>query len=542
MKLKLNIIRNKYLSVLMMTLILFQSMGCKYYKVDEVGKNEYVNILNIGEIHKYFIVHAGDGLYALNDIEANESVVSGTLVNTEEKVFYNKERERKRIKEEEKNIVNEVHLYLGDQYQDIELGAVEIPLSDISEIRIIDRNTGKEIGVYALVGIGAIAIISAIVALTKSSCPYVYVYNGENFVFEGEAYGGAIGKNLERTDYMPLPSLKIKDNNYRIRMSNELQERQYTNLIEMIVVKHEEDERILLDKEGNPQLISNLKEANAAYSSNGENIIPLLAKKDDKFHLFNDENYSKNKIVLQFERPKEATRANLVINGKNTLWFDYLFGEFLEKFGGHYSSWMENEFQASTEIRMQRIIDNDFPLFISIEKNGEWQMVDYLLTVGPLASRDFVIPIDISDYWGDKIRVKLETGFMFWEIDYAAVGFGESKILEKKILKPYLATGTGSMDWKYELEYSDNLYMEQENVGDVTEIVFAVTDDLQNNPHSTFLKTKGYYELIRNFKGFPEWSNLNEFKVPGHFSDFSRERFLEVTNKDYDIAVNSVEQ
>lgn len=541
MKTKLNSIRNKFLAVFMMTLILFQSAGCKYYKVNEVDKNEYVNILNIGEIHKYFVIHAGDQLYALNDIEANESVVSGTIGNTDQSVFYTKERERKRIKEEEKNIVNEVHLYLGEEYQDMEMGNIEIPLSDISEIRIIDRNTGKEIGVYALVGIGAIAIISAIVALTKSSCPYVYVHNGENFVFEGEAYGGAIGKNLERTDYMPLPSLKIKDNNYRIRMSNELKERQYTNLIEMVVVKHEDDEQVLLDKKGNPHLIKNLKEADAAFSSNGENLIPLLAKKDDKFHLFNDENYSKNEIVLNFTRPKEASQANLVIHGKNTLWFDYLFGEFLEKFGGHYSKWMHNEFNASTEIRMQRIIDNDFPLFISIKKNGEWQMVDYLLTVGPLASRDFVIPIDLSDYWGDEIHVKLETGFMFWEMDYAAMGFSETRILEKKILKPYLATGTGSMDWKSELEYSDNLYMEQESIGDVTEIVFAVPDELQNNTHSTFLKTKGYYELIRDFTGFPEWSNLNEFKIPGHFSDFSRERYLEVTNKDYDIALNSTQ-
>ncbi|WKK65687.1 hypothetical protein [Lutimonas zeaxanthinifaciens] len=525
----------------MITLIIFQCMGCKYYKVDEVGKKEYVNILNIGEIHKYFIVHAGDRLYALNDIEANESVVSGTLVNTDEKVFYSKERERKRIKEEEKNIVNEVHLYLGKEYQDLELGTVEIPLTDISEIRIIDRNTGKEIGVYALVGIGAIAIISAIVAMTKSSCPYVYVHNGENFVFEGEAYGGAIGKNLERTDYMPLPSLKITDNNYRIRMSNELQERQYTNLIEMIVVKHEPYERVLLDKKGNPHLIHDLTEAEAAYSSNGENINSLLAKKDDKFHLFNDENYSINKIVLEFERPEEANQANLVINCKNTLWFDYLFGEFLEKFGRNYSSWMQNQFNTTSEIRMQSIIDNHFPLFVFIEKNGEWKMVDYLLTVGPLASRDFVIPIDLSDYWGDDIRVKLETGFMFWEVDCAAMGFGEDKLLQKKTLKPYLATGTGAMDWKYELEYSDNLYMEQENIGDITEIVFAVTDDLHNSTHSTFLKTRGYYELIRSFTGFPEWSNLNKFKVPGHFSDFSRERFLEVTNKDYDIAVNSLE-
>lgn len=540
MKSKVILICNKILAYFLMVLILIHSVSCKYYKVDGVSKSEFVNILNMGEIHKYFIVHAGSDLYALNDIEATSQVVSGNIANIENDVYYNEER-KKRIKEGEKDIVNEVHIYLKEGEKEVALGFVELPLSDIEEIRIIDRNTGKEIAVYALIGVGALVIISAVVAATKSSCPYAYSFNGENFVFEGETYGGAIGKNLEREDYMPLPSLKMVNGNFRIRMSNELKERQYTNLLELIVVEHLEEQKVLLDKTGAPQLVANSIEPILASSSNGEDIRSILKKKDAKVHFFNNQDFSKNEVVMKFKKPREALNAKLVLNCKNTLWFDYQFGEFIEKFGAYYSNWMSDEANTTTNERMQRIIDSDFPLFISVKKNGKWEMVDYLLTVGPLAPRDFVIPLDDSEVMSDNIEIKLETGFMFWELDYAGMDFSENTIFETNTLKPYLAYGTGSKDWKAELEKSDDLYMAQENIGDVTELVFIVPDRLQYKPYTAFLKTQGYYELIRDFDGLPEWAQLKKFKEPGHFSDFSRENYLNAVNIDYDIALYSTE-
>ena len=534
MKTKVISFSNKAISFILMVLVIFHAVGCKYYKVDSVSTSEFVNILNIGKIHKYFIVHSGSKIYSLKEIEANPTIVSGNIEAAQQSVYYSEER-NKRIKGAEKNIVNEVHIYMKEDAAQIQPGHVELPLTDINEIRIIDRNTGKEIAVYALVTVGAIAIISAVVALTKSSCPYVYVNDGETFVFEGETFGGAIAKNLEREDYMPLPSLKIDEGNYKIRISNELKERQYTNLLELIVVEHTSEQSVLLDKTGNPQFIGNLSAPILANSSSGENILPLLEEKDSKVHLFNDDSYSKNEIIMTFKKPLSTAEAKLVLKGKNTLWFDFLFGEFLEKFGGYYANWMEKEAKSSTDARMQKIIDNDFPLSISILKNGAWQPVDYLLTVGPLAPRDFVIPLDVSDISSNEIKIKLQTGFMFWELDYAGVDFDESKEFRTTVLKPSLAIGTGSKDWKAALENADDQYMVQENVGDVTELIFKVPLSLQDQPHTTFLKTQGYYELIRDFEGLPELVELEKFKAPGHFSDFSRERYLNVVNLDYDI-------
>jgi hypothetical protein len=51
-------------------------------------------------------------------------------------------------------------------------------------------------------------------------------------------YGGAIFAPLERDDFMPLPNMVPTEEEYRLRITNELKERQYTNLAELWVVQH----------------------------------------------------------------------------------------------------------------------------------------------------------------------------------------------------------------------------------------------------------------------------------------------------------------
>lgn len=540
MKTVLTLPRKKNISYFLMILMLFQTVGCKYYKVESTPSNEYVSIHNIGEIHKFFIVHAGENLYALKKITADAIKITGNIEKAHDSIYYSEER-KYRYKSAERNILNEIHIYLNENIEVIPSGFTEIPLTSIKEIRIIEHDTGKTIASYALMAVGALVIVAAIVALTKSSCPYVYVNDGEAFVFQGETFGGAIAQNLERDDYMPLPAIQTVNGNYKIRISNELKEYQFTNLAELVVVKHQNDQMVLLDKFGNPHVVHKANKPIIATSSNGENLIPVLEDKDSKIYFFNNNDYSKNRVKMTFKKPENILKGKLVIHGKNTLWFDYLFGEFISKFGGYYENWMEKEAKISSEVRLQKILDNDFPLSVYIKKNDEWKLIDYLFTVGPLASRDFVIPVDVSDLYGEEVEIKIETGFMFWELDYVAMDFSEDNDYEVSIVKPSMAIGTGLKDWRSDLLSTDHQYMIQKNVGEVTELIFKTPLSLKNQTQTVFLHTRGYYELIRDFTGVPELMELNKFKEPGYFSDFSRERYLRVLGNDYEIAsINTI--
>lgn len=538
MKKLLSHTNKKRFAFFLVGLILFYTIGCKYFKANKVPTNELENIHNIGEIHKSFYIHQGYMVYSLEDIQIDSVFISGYLASAEN--YHLKYERSYRYKSFEQDILNEVHIYLIDNSKPITNGTTLIPLLDIETIRIVEKDRGKTAASYTLgtfgVLIGVMAIITIIVALTKSSCPYVYAYDGEAYIFEGETYGGAIASNLQRDDYMPLPSLIPTNKTFRIRISNELKERQYTDLAQLVVVEHKSNQKVLLDKEGNPHFVHNVKKPTEAVSYGGENLLPSLIDKDKEVFFFNDEDYSQNGIVMKFTKPKNTEMGKLVLNGKNTLWFDYQFGEFLSLFGDFYDEYMGKQSQKPQAEREQRIIDNDFPLSIYVKKKGAWKLVDYLYTIGPLASRDFVIAIELSEIKGDQVEIKVETGFMFWELDFAGMDFTMDEDVKVDHLKPVKALGTGSEDWTAALSETDHQYMSQEHVGEVTEIVYRALKASKNHEQTYFLHTSGYYELIRDFQGLPKLVELNKFKKNGYFSEFSRTKYLKVLDRENRIA------
>jgi hypothetical protein len=520
----------RVISYILIVLILVQTYSCHYFRVRYPSTSDPGSIKDIGKIHKSFLVHSGDQIYTMKSIEVDSLNLYGMIDFPIHKVYYTENRSF-RYKPYERNILNEVHIYLNDDVDHVDIGKITIPHSAVKEIRIIEKNTGKTTATYVFsafgIIIGVFIIITIIYALIKSSCPYVYVHDGDSFIFQGEIFGGAIGKNLERDDFLLLPDIKPLDGTYKVRISNELKERQYTDLTQLVVVNHPEGQQVLLDQTGKPRNISVQKPALNALSASGEDLGIVLSTKDQEVYFFNDAGHTVNSVELQFDRPHNEDVGKLVLNTKNTLWFDYIFGEFLKEFGGNFNSWMEKQSKISRSERIQLMNENDFPLSIYLNKNGEWELVERLYTIGPLASRDFVVPLDLSDIKGEEINIKLETGFMFWEIDYAAIDYSDDPGFVVEYIKPSLAVGTGSVDWTAALNSADNVYMAQEVAGEVTELTFKVPPLKDDNSQSVFLHCRGYYELVRDFTGLPNITQLNKFRTPGYFSEFSREKYLQ---------------
>ena len=512
----------------MIGLVLFQTTSCHYFKINQKRAEALPTLLEIGEIHKYFIIHQEDQVYALENITVDSTFLNGELVLPTEPIHYYLGR-KFRYTKEERPILHEVHIYMTKEASPLEAGSATIPLQDLRELRIIEKDTGKTIASYILVTLGgaaaAFALLLVIVALTKSSCPYVYVYDGEGFVFQGETFGGAIAPNLERDDYMPLPFARSQDGFYHLRINNELKERQYLDLAELLLVHHLPEEQVLLDRNGQPHLLRQPVPPLIAESFSATDVQASLRNHDRDVYFFNEENADDSGLFLTFARPAGITKGKLVLTAKNTLWFDYIFGEFLAKFGGAYPEWMDRQAKIPSDQRQANVIRSEFPLSIYLERDGDWQLVDHLSTVGPLANRDFVVPVDLSDLTADTFRIKIETGFMFWEMDRVAIDFSENPELSVSSIAPAQAIGTYGQDWREALLVADGTYMAQERTGEVTELLFGVPEPPAGQVQSTFLHTRGYYELVRDFTGLPQVDALNRFKEEGHFSEFSRERY-----------------
>jgi hypothetical protein len=386
---------------------------------------------------------------------------------------------------------------------------------------------GVTFGIFVLIGI--------IVLLTKSSCPFVYTHNGEGYEFTGETYGGAIFAPLERDDFMPLPSIVPTEEEYRLRITNELKEKQYTNLAELWVVQHPAEAEVLVDNKGIVHTYSQLQAPVQVLSVSGESCLEQVRIKDKASYLFNEDtpDNQPTELILTFDKPAQATQGKLVLHAQNSLWLDYLFGEFTKKFGSYYNTWAAGQKEESYEKLYQWQTGQGIPLSVYLETSRGWELVDHIESVGPLASRDLVVPVNLSGVEvKEQIRLKLASGFMFWEVDYAGIDYTADMPVTLKKCKPATAINEKGQDMSLALSQKDDLYLQQLQPGTAVTITYQpALPAVSGTKLSTFLHTRGYYEHVREYEGAPDIPELISFRKTGRFIEFSKEKYREINQE-----------
>jgi hypothetical protein len=533
----LSFVRNSYTALFLALLMMFYAASCQSFAALSVTPEKMVEINDSVDGNKRFIVHAGSKLYELKNLALASDQLTGTLEIAQEPVYYNIAR-KSAYTNEEKDILKEVHIFLTSKYSVLDLGETKIPVGAIIETRVIKKAGSGVVALIAIAGfIGILALSSSGSSSSgytpppNSSCPLVYVNDGENYVFQGEVFGGAVGENLCRDDYMPLPMLQAKDGQFQLYLSNELKERQYTDLAELMLVEHPEGTQVLVDQSGKAHLLKQQLPPLSAESYNGNNLQPLLQNKDQLAFSFNNEEFARNGVELKFDKPEGVQKANLVLNAKNSLWVDQVLDAYFSKFGNKFDAWMEKQSKRSPEDRLQSIRNGDLPLSIYLKKNGEWQLLDHLYSVGPLAARDLVVPIDLTGLNGHKIELKIETGFMFWDLDYVAMDFTPATAVSTTFIQPKLALDQNQHNWAATLQSADQKFLPQKTIGEYTEISYPTRSAAPGMKQTVFLHSRGYYELIRTYEGAPQVKELKKFRTPGAFAEFSRAEFFKLREK-----------
>jgi len=532
-------------SLIVFFVILILVTGCYYYKVT----TSQANVSLIGQLHmneKYIIVHQKSNVWHLKGIVLNDETkeMSGfieALPEDHQNYLTTNPHSTNRYKPREEDPIIEVHIYISE-YVEGEPSEIKIALSSISKIEIYDRAVGATTAshVLATVGgvVGAIAIIGVIVALTKSSCPFVYIKDSTSYHFTGELYGGAIYSSLERDDYMPLPDFNSINDYYQLKISNELLERAYTNLAELMVIEHQDNSNVIIDKTGKIQTILKPESCSKAISDKNIDYTKSILLKDSSSFLFNDDN-SKNKelsdLTLTFKKPLNSKHGKLILNARNSFWLDYIYGKLNEKFGTYYNEFVEKHKKDPASKKIQWSLDQGIPLSVYVETESGWEFIDYFNSIGPLASRDVVMPVDLSKVKAEDVKIKLECGFMFWEIDYAAMDFSENIPVSITHLPPSSSFDEKGNEVSSLIASTDNKYLIQPEVGNEV-IIKYVAPTIKNNDNvqSFFLHSRGYYEYIRDYKGKPNLIYLSSFRNKGAFTRFSKVHYYEFVNsKDF---------
>jgi len=365
--------------------------------------------------------------------------------------------------------------------------------------------------------------------LEKSLCPYIYAYNGEKFVFVGEIISGASKPGLERYDYLCLPEIKPHNDQYLLRLTNEVREIHYINLMQLKVIDHPENVEVLIDKYGRLQTITRPVLPKSAVTFTRRSILPEISDRDNFTYNFDEivlTQKTTDAIILSWEKPQYSNQAKLIIRAKNSQWLEHVFTSFHGLFGARYNFFSRLQDSKSTEYHQNWMIEQSIPLLVYIEKDGEWEFFDIFQIAGTMAMKDNVLPINLRNIQSETIRVKLETGFKFWELDYVAMDFTGNLPLKITTVSIAEAKDENGFDVRPELITDDQHYYIQPETGNEATITFPVPE-LTDQARTVILESKGYYHIIREQQGRARMMEIMSFREPGRFPLFSKELYGE---------------
>lgn len=516
----------------------------RYYmpvKQKVTSADESASVISAKTPGKYIILHKGNKVYGLHDISVDKAklTMSGKLTPVDRThLLYVKAKHKKYKYSEKDNVVlNEVHLYIDSTAAIDTASTLILPLNQIQKIEVIEHDKQRTTTSYVLggigIGVGAIVVTGVIVLLTKESCPYLSVYDGDQFVLQGELFGGAINSQLARMDYVPLKATP-QNGEFKILLSNELKEKQYTDFADLLVIEHPEGCNVLPNADGKLYIVSHPETPQIALLNNKKDVLHSVTAVDNQFCTFNDTSVSSgiNELLLTFKKDTRITKGKLLLDLKNSYWLDYLYGEFTRHFGDDYETWRKKQqHKPASEMNLWSE-KQQIPLTISVETKNGWKEIQKLKTIGPLENRSIVIPFESGDTAAQTVNVKLTCGFQFWEVDYAGVDFSSDQPLQVTRLKPSSAVDKNGKSVLPAIMQNDKTYLAQPKAGDYAILTYRFNrQPTSGNAFSVVLHTSGYYEPIREYTGKPDISFLKKFRDDGYFSKFSRMQFQKMINE-----------
>jgi hypothetical protein len=252
------------------------------------------------------------------------------------------------------------------------------------------------------------------VVATKQSCPFVYSWDGSQYVFDAEPYGGAISRGLERDDYSELEHIREQNGVYKLLVTNEVDETQYTNLMELWVVDHARGSHVVSDENGMLRSFTGIQKLSAARDRDGNDLLLWLQATDRKIWepdtVPGPDGSLHQEVVLTFPKPEDATEGTLIANAATGLWGSYMIKRMVELHGRDTSAWLESVDKDPATVQAIHAWgerEGTYRLPIEVDEATGWVVRGALPNGGPLLAEDRAIALDVSHVRGTQLRIRL---------------------------------------------------------------------------------------------------------------------------------------
>lgn len=406
---------------------------------------------------------------------------------------------------------------------------------------------------HALKTVGAIVVAAAAVGLvvaamssgsparsssTATSCPLVYSWDGTQFVLDAEPYGGATIQALERTDVTELEHLTSSGGRYRLLMTNEMEETQHTNRLELMVVDHAPGMVVAPDHDGMLHAFQTVHRLVDARDQTGRDLRPWLAEKDHATWHPDLGRASqglpladtRDHITITFDRPPGTRNAYLLADAATSPWGARMIRPMLEmrgvSLGLFYAAINTNE-GARRKLHEWNEREELFYLGVEVEEDGRWVRQGHLIGGGPVVSESRVIPLDLSRVTGDQVRIRVHPPIGFWMFNAFRLAAAEVPV-RPTIVAPLGGQDGAGKDVRASLIKEDKAYLTF--VGDDAHAIvdFPCPTPVEGTARTVFARTRGWYEIHVRASGFPDLAEIDRVtNQPGYPVEFSLRRFRE---------------
>ena len=198
---------------------------------------------------------------------------------------------------------------------------ITLPLQEIESVwlKYQKKSRGRSLvksiaaGVFGYLAVGAILLL-LFWKPSKGSCPFIYSFDGDNYIFDAEPFSGAISRGYQRTELCPLDHIEAVDGEYRLLMTNEQDETDYVDEISLLAVDHPPHTQILADHRGTLHCIRQPIAPLHAIDKQGRNVTGMITNCDHT--LWFSRVKDKDQLIIRFPKPTAAPKAKLVFNGQ----------------------------------------------------------------------------------------------------------------------------------------------------------------------------------------------------------------------------------
>jgi hypothetical protein len=353
-----------------------------------------------------------------------------------------------------------------------------------------------------------------IIAATKSSCPFIYSWDGTQYVLDGDPYGGATMKSLERTDWSELEHLVPARGAYRLMLTNEVDETQHTNHLDLVLVDHRPGTTAVMDRRGVPHAFRHLAPLASAVDESGRDLMVWLRETDNSVWYPDLAAWSardslpdtRNHITLTFAKPAGVRQAWLVTHVATGDWGSAAIRTMLGFRGDRL-----REFYAAidgSDVYRKQLYDWQereelFELFPELWCGDHWTRLDFVPGAGPIVSESRALPFDLGRVTGDTVMIRIHPPIGFWKLNSFKLAWGDEPPRVTRV-EPRRASDGEGRDVLAALAAEDDRYLDQPSRQDLARIEYPAPPVPRGTTRTIFAETRGWYEVHVHRTGPPD--------------------------------------